>query len=206
MQNPLLLLQPLAHPLQQIRTRLLPFPIFPHVHTLVDSVSRFVLLLQTRLLHTRPITWNARDSHPRCFQLAIHYQHRSFQPFSQPGHCTSPPGREINNATVHHCYLDMPLRKELSLPDLHVIGTCCHRSMLSHVSPFYSAIPPTHPCSQLMRVCLIRYGDYSGTPWGVFLTLLGAWLASVKGIATNRILVGRLKFHPLDLLLRMSRK
>lgn len=35
--------------------------------------------------------------------------------------------------------------------------------------------------------------------------MFGAWLAAVKGIATNRILVGRLKFHPLDLLLRMSR-
>ncbi|KAK9898335.1 TPT-domain-containing protein [Cystobasidium minutum MCA 4210] len=56
----------------------------------------------------------------------------------------------------------------------------------------------------VIGVCLATYGDYSGTPWGVCLTLFGAWLASVKGIATNRILVGRLKFHPLDLLLRMS--
>ena len=37
------------------------------------------------------------------------------------------------------------------------------------------------------------------------MTLVGAVLAAIKGIATNRILVGRLKFHPLDLLLRMSR-
>ncbi|CAD6574883.1 MAG: UAA transporter [Cyphobasidiales sp. Tagirdzhanova-0007] len=53
-------------------------------------------------------------------------------------------------------------------------------------------------------VCLATYGDYSCTAWGLFLTLLGALLAAVKGIETNRILVGRLKFHPLDLLLRMS--
>jgi hypothetical protein len=50
-----------------------------------------------------------------------------------------------------------------------------------------------------------RYGDYSFTTYGLLLTLFGALLAAVKGIATNRILVGRLKFHPLDLLLRMSR-
>lgn len=55
-------------------------------------------------------------------------------------------------------------------------------------------------------ICLATYGDYSYTSWGLFLTLFGALLAAIKGIATNRIMVGRLKFHPLDLLLRMSRK
>lgn len=53
-------------------------------------------------------------------------------------------------------------------------------------------------------VPLSRYGDYSCTMWGLFLTLLGTVLASLKGIVTNMILVGRLKLHPLDLLLRMS--
>lgn len=34
--------------------------------------------------------------------------------------------------------------------------------------------------------------------------MLGALLASVKGVSTNKLLVGPLKLHPLDLLLRMS--
>lgn len=36
------------------------------------------------------------------------------------------------------------------------------------------------------------------------MTLLGTALAAVKTVVTNRIQVGRLKLHPLDLLLRMS--
>lgn len=39
---------------------------------------------------------------------------------------------------------------------------------------------------------------------GFFLTVLGAVLASVKTIVTNRVQVGRLKLNPLDLLFRMS--
>ncbi|RUO95909.1 triose-phosphate transporter family-domain-containing protein, partial [Jimgerdemannia flammicorona] len=37
-----------------------------------------------------------------------------------------------------------------------------------------------------------------------FLTVLGTILAAIKTIVTNRVQVGRLKLHPLDLLLRMS--
>lgn len=48
------------------------------------------------------------------------------------------------------------------------------------------------------------YGDYSYTLWGFVLTLTGAILASLKTIITNRVQVGRLKLHPLDLLVRMS--
>lgn len=39
---------------------------------------------------------------------------------------------------------------------------------------------------------------------GFFLTVLGTILAAVKTVVTNRVQVGRLKLHPLDLLLRMS--
>lgn len=49
-----------------------------------------------------------------------------------------------------------------------------------------------------------RYGDYYFTTWGLILTLLGTLLAAMKTITTNMILVGRLKLHPLDLLIRMS--
>lgn len=39
---------------------------------------------------------------------------------------------------------------------------------------------------------------------GFFLTVLGTVLAALKTVVTNRVQVGRLKLHPLDLLLRMS--
>jgi drug/metabolite transporter (DMT)-like permease len=39
---------------------------------------------------------------------------------------------------------------------------------------------------------------------GFVLTVLGTVLAAIKTIVTNRVQVGKLKLHPLDLLLRMS--
>lgn len=42
------------------------------------------------------------------------------------------------------------------------------------------------------------------TAWGFFLTILGTLLAALKTIVTNLIQVGRLKLHPLDLLMRMA--
>ncbi|GEM07495.1 ribonuclease III [Rhodotorula toruloides] len=53
-------------------------------------------------------------------------------------------------------------------------------------------------------VAFATYGDYSFTVWGFILTLLGTLLAALKTIITNRVQVGRLKLHPLDLLVRMS--
>ncbi|KAK8866170.1 hypothetical protein IAR55_001321 [Kwoniella newhampshirensis] len=51
------------------------------------------------------------------------------------------------------------------------------------------------------------YGDYYFTAWGLILTLLGTFLAALKTVVTNLIQTGsggRLKLHPLDLLMRMS--
>lgn len=56
----------------------------------------------------------------------------------------------------------------------------------------------------VLGVVFATYGDYYFTTWGLCLTLLGTLLAAMKTIVTNMILVGRLKLHPLDLLLRMS--
>nr|KAJ3405593.1 UAA transporter [Polyrhizophydium stewartii] len=53
-------------------------------------------------------------------------------------------------------------------------------------------------------VSLATIGDYNFTTMGLLLTLLGAVLAALKGIVTNVVQVGKLKLHPLDLLLRMS--
>ncbi|KAI5481267.1 ribonuclease III [Pseudohyphozyma bogoriensis] len=56
----------------------------------------------------------------------------------------------------------------------------------------------------VLGVVFATYGDYRWTMWGMILTLLGTLLAALKTLATNRLLVGRLKVHPLDLLIRMS--
>lgn len=51
------------------------------------------------------------------------------------------------------------------------------------------------------------YGDYYFTAWGLILTLLGTFLAAFKTVITNVIQTGgggRLRLHPLDLLMRMS--
>ncbi|OLL25466.1 UDP-galactose transporter 1 [Neolecta irregularis DAH-3] len=53
-------------------------------------------------------------------------------------------------------------------------------------------------------VGLATYGDYYVTTFGFLLTLLGTFLAAVKTVMTNRLLTGRLKLDPLDLLFRMS--
>lgn len=53
-------------------------------------------------------------------------------------------------------------------------------------------------------VAFATFGDYNYTAMGFFLTVLGTILAAVKTVVTNRVQVGRLKLHPLDLLLRMS--
>eukprot|EP00842_Homolaphlyctis_polyrhiza_P001477 jgi/Hompol1/232/HPOL_001866-RA len=56
----------------------------------------------------------------------------------------------------------------------------------------------------VLGVSLATIGDYSFTGMGLLLTILGAVLAALKGIVTNFVQVGKLKLHPLDLLLRMS--
>lgn len=53
-------------------------------------------------------------------------------------------------------------------------------------------------------VGLATFGDYYFTPLGFTLTLLGAFLAALKTVVTNRIQTGGLKLSPLELLYRMS--
>ncbi|CAB4424027.1 unnamed protein product [Rhizophagus irregularis] len=56
----------------------------------------------------------------------------------------------------------------------------------------------------VLGVVFATVGDYYFTKMGFFLTVLGTILAALKTVVTNRVQVGRLKLHPLDLLLRMS--
>ncbi|KAI9698470.1 MAG: UAA transporter [Candelina mexicana] len=48
------------------------------------------------------------------------------------------------------------------------------------------------------------YGDYSYTMTGLIMTLLGAFLASAKTIATNRLQTGGVQLSAMELLYRMS--
>ncbi|KAJ3085476.1 UAA transporter [Quaeritorhiza haematococci] len=56
----------------------------------------------------------------------------------------------------------------------------------------------------IMGVSLACVGELEFSLLGFLLTLLGVLLSSIKGIATNFILVGNLKMHPLELLRRMA--
>ncbi|KAI7866285.1 triose-phosphate transporter family-domain-containing protein [Spinellus fusiger] len=56
----------------------------------------------------------------------------------------------------------------------------------------------------VLGVAFATFGDYDYTATGFILTVLGTVLAALKTVVTNRVQVGRLKLHPLDLLLRMS--
>ncbi|CEG83078.1 Putative Ribonuclease III [Rhizopus microsporus] len=68
----------------------------------------------------------------------------------------------------------------------------------------YSAMTYTSLIPVIAGVAFATFGDYNYTAMGFFLTVLGTILAAVKTVVTNRVQVGRLKLHPLDLLLRMS--
>lgn len=136
-QHTLLLLQPLSHSLQQVRSSLFPFPILPHLHPLPSRLYRLVFLLSARLLYARSIPRPARIPHSRSFQLPQYYQHCSFEPLPQPSHCSPPPSRSLDNSTLHnpHFHLDVP--EKLPLPDIHVVGPRGHRSLFSNVSRYH---------------------------------------------------------------------
>ncbi|KAF9433176.1 UAA transporter [Entomortierella beljakovae] len=75
---------------------------------------------------------------------------------------------------------------------------------VAFLSKKYSGMTYLSLVPLLMGVYMATAGDYNYTAMGFFLTVLGTVLAAIKTVVTNRILVGRLQLHPLDLLLRMS--
>ncbi|CAO3590790.1 unnamed protein product [Absidia cylindrospora] len=72
------------------------------------------------------------------------------------------------------------------------------------LSKSYSSMTYISLCPVVLGVAFATFGDYNYTAIGFFLTVLGTILAAIKTVVTNRVQVGRLKLHPLDLLLRMS--
>ncbi|KAK9370253.1 triose-phosphate transporter family-domain-containing protein [Lipomyces kononenkoae] len=77
---------------------------------------------------------------------------------------------------------------------IYVIG---YRKVYSYMT-YVSLIPV------VAGVGFATAGDYYFTPMGFILTLLGAFLAALKTVATNRVQTGRLRLSPLELLFRMS--
>lgn len=72
-----------------------------------------------------------------------------------------------------------------------------YRRTYSHIT-YLSMLP------LIVGVALATLGSYSFTPAGFLLTLLGVVLASIKTVATNRLMTGALKLSAMELLLRMS--
>jgi hypothetical protein len=56
----------------------------------------------------------------------------------------------------------------------------------------------------ILGVALATFGDYNFSALGFALTFLGVILASVKTVATNRLMTGSLKLPAMELLFRMS--
>lgn len=56
----------------------------------------------------------------------------------------------------------------------------------------------------ILGVALATYGDYYFTVMGFLLTLVGVILSSLKTVASNRLMTGRLALSALEILLRMS--
>lgn len=63
----------------------------------------------------------------------------------------------------------------------------------------YISLIPT-----IVGVGLATYGDYDATPLGFFMTLLGAILAAIKTVITNRMQTAGLRLGAMELLYRMS--
>lgn len=56
----------------------------------------------------------------------------------------------------------------------------------------------------ILGVGLTTYGDYYATSLGFFLTLLGAMLAAIKTVVTNRMQTAGVHFSAMELLYRLS--
>lgn len=70
---------------------------------------------------------------------------------------------------------------------------------VSYSSATYSSLVPV-----IAGVGLATYGDYAATILGFAMTLLGAFLAAVKTVTTNRIQTGSLRLSAMEILHHMS--
>ncbi|KAK6342773.1 UAA transporter [Orbilia javanica] len=78
-----------------------------------------------------------------------------------------------------------------------IIFVVCFRKTYGYMT-YISLIPV------VAGVGFATAGDYYFTPLGFFLTLLGAFLAALKTVVTNKVQTGRLRLTAFELLARMS--
>ena len=96
--------------------------------------------------------------------------------------------------------VSLPFHQTLrsTCPVVAVLIYRIHYARLYSTATYLSLIP------LVLGVSLATYGDYYFTPVGFLLTLLGVLLASLKTIASNRLMTGSLALPALEILLRMS--
>jgi hypothetical protein len=124
-------------------------------------------------------------------------------------HCTSPsspvPNPTHNKILTHSPHDNSAL---VSVPFHQVLRSTCpiatillYRLLYSRTysrETYLSMIP------LILGVVLATFGDYYFTLLGFTLTFLGVLLASIKTVATNRLMTGSLKLSALEVLFRMS--
>ncbi|KAL8832749.1 MAG: hypothetical protein Q9191_000086 [Dirinaria sp. TL-2023a] len=101
---------------------------------------------------------------------------------------------------VHRAMVSLPFHQTLrsTCPMVAVLIYRVHYRRRYATATYLSLIP------LVLGVSLATYGDYYFTPGGFFLSLLGVILASLKTVASNRLMTGNLALPALELLLRMS--
>ena len=118
-------------------------------------------------------------------------------------HCTCTPGQlmfEGLRLRTFRAMVSMPFHQILRsmCPVIAVLIYRFYYSRSYSTATYLSLIP------LILGVSLATYGDYYFTPLGFLLTSLGAVLASVKTIASNRLMTGTLALPAPEILLRMS--
>lgn len=170
------------------------------MHSLALRDGWHDVLPEKRLLCLHGRSGSERDHHPDRLLHTLHCQYCDIEPLPQPRLCTPTSSCSLNNTSLHHTLIYSALWQELHDNDLCFLDTGDHRGRAGNVCS------TSAKQNKKADMQLSRHGDYSCTALGFFLTLTSSFLASVKGITTNRILIGSLKFHPLELLMRMSRE
>ncbi|KAM0753594.1 TPT-domain-containing protein [Meredithblackwellia eburnea MCA 4105] len=101
----------------------------------------------------------------------------------------------------------------MSLQQVSIPLHQCTRSLIPFITialsvSFYKKRPSFQTLLSLFPVVtgvlFATFGEYECRVEGLLLTFFGTFLAALKCILTNRVQVGRLKLHPLDLLYQMS--
>ncbi|TKA78108.1 hypothetical protein B0A49_01792 [Cryomyces minteri] len=104
----------------------------------------------------------------------------------------------VSNLSLHHVTIPFHQVIRATTPMFTILIYRLAYST-SYATTTYTSLLPV-----ILGVAIATYGDYSFTLPGLFLTLLGALLAALKTVATNRMQTGGLRLGALEILHRMS--